>query len=213
MVCSPTSGPQVTGLQLDKRQQCLLLDTLERLHDAALACCDVRMLELARQAVERAAALRDGLQRAIANAETCEHRALNLSSRLADGLLEMRMCPFGEGVHALPRMVRDLARSLSKDVRPSVEGEAPRARDRRQPSHPTEPPERPAAGGGSGGFERRGRGAAGAQSAAASDLADLFRRCRCFVGQFQLQRQVEQRVTLAVSVLPQHAGVPATAFG
>ena len=114
--------PWIAGLQRDKRQQRLLADTLEQLQEAAAGGGDARLLDLARLAGERAAALQGSLQRTIAAAEGYEHRALNLSSRLADGLLGMRMGPFRDGVHALPRMVRDLARGMDKDVRLEVDG-------------------------------------------------------------------------------------------
>ncbi|WP_296943648.1 hybrid sensor histidine kinase/response regulator [uncultured Massilia sp.] len=114
--------PWIAALQRDKRQQRLLAETLGQLQEAAAASGDPAVLELVRQALERARPLQGGLQRAIADAETYEHRALNLSARLADGLLGLRMCPFREGVHALPRMVRDLARGLGKDVRVEIAG-------------------------------------------------------------------------------------------
>jgi hypothetical protein len=72
--------------------------------------------------LERARPLQDSLRLAILAAEHYERRALALSTRLADDLLELRMCRFGEGVHALPRMVRDLARGIGKDVRLELDG-------------------------------------------------------------------------------------------
>ena len=116
--------PWIDALQRDKRQQRALSDTLEQLREAAAANGDARLQELARTALERARPLHEGLRRAIDGAEHYEHRALALSTRLSDELLELRMCRFGEGVHALPRMVRDLARGMGKDVRLEIHGGA-----------------------------------------------------------------------------------------
>jgi two-component system sensor histidine kinase and response regulator WspE len=114
--------PWIDALQRDKRQQRQLADTLEQLHDAAQALGDARLLELTRLAQERAQPLRDALYRHIADAEHHERQSVNLSTRLLDELQTLRMCRFDEGVHALPRMVRDLARGLGKDVRLEIVG-------------------------------------------------------------------------------------------
>lgn len=114
--------PWIDALQRDKRQQRALAEVLEQLQEAAAASGDARLLELARLAVERARPLHDGLRRAIDGAEHYEHRAVALSARLADELLELRMCRFGEGVHGLPRMVRDLGRGLGKELRLEIHG-------------------------------------------------------------------------------------------
>jgi two-component system, chemotaxis family, sensor histidine kinase and response regulator WspE len=55
--------------------------------------------------------------------ETFDRRAANLSHRLYDGALACHMRPFADGVQAYPRMVRDLARVLGKQVRLSIVGE------------------------------------------------------------------------------------------
>jgi two-component system sensor histidine kinase and response regulator WspE len=104
--------PWIDALQRDKRQQRLLSETLEQLQDAALAQGDGRLLDLARLALERMQPLRDATWRHIADAEQHERQAVNVSTRMLDELQLLRMCRFGDGVHALPRMVRDLARGL-----------------------------------------------------------------------------------------------------
>lgn len=114
--------PWIDALQRDKRQQRLLSETLEQLQDAALAHGDTRLLDLARLALERMRPLRDATWRHIADAEQHERHAVNLSTRMLDELQLLRMCRFGDGVHALPRMVRDLARGLGKDVRVEIRG-------------------------------------------------------------------------------------------
>lgn len=47
----------------------------------------------------------------------------NLSDRLYHEIIGVRMRPFGDGIHAFPRMVRDLARELGKKVRFDIIGE------------------------------------------------------------------------------------------
>jgi two-component system sensor histidine kinase and response regulator WspE len=54
--------------------------------------------------------------------EAFDHRVTNLSHRLYDGVLACRMRPFADVVQALPRMVRDLARGLGKQVRLDIVG-------------------------------------------------------------------------------------------
>ncbi|KGD88080.1 chemotaxis protein CheA [Achromobacter sp. RTa] len=48
----------------------------------------------------------------------------HLAQRLYDTALACRMRPFGDGVGGLPRMVRDLGRSLGKQVRLEIDGES-----------------------------------------------------------------------------------------
>lgn len=55
-----------------------------------------------------------------------DHAARNedLNARLYREVIVSRMRPFGDGVHGLPRLVRDMARSLGKEARLVVAGEA-----------------------------------------------------------------------------------------
>jgi len=52
-----------------------------------------------------------------------DRRAAHLSHRLYLEVLRTRMRPFADGVRRFPRMVRDLARSLGKEVRLEITGE------------------------------------------------------------------------------------------
>jgi two-component system sensor histidine kinase and response regulator WspE len=56
--------------------------------------------------------------------ETFDRRSAQLSHRLYLEVLRTRMRPFGEGVRRFPRMVRDLARSLGKEVKLEIFGES-----------------------------------------------------------------------------------------
>ncbi|MFP6562642.1 hybrid sensor histidine kinase/response regulator [Paraburkholderia sp. B3] len=69
------------------------------------------------------AALQGQLAERFDDLDRIERRGARLAQRLYDEALQCRMRPFGEIAHAYPRIVRDLARSLGKRVRFSVEGE------------------------------------------------------------------------------------------
>lgn len=56
--------------------------------------------------------------------EEFDRRAAGLSQRLHHEALSCRMRPFGDGVQAFPRMVRDLGLSLGKPVRLEIAGES-----------------------------------------------------------------------------------------
>ena len=64
------------------------------------------------------------LSEQLAEIDTFDLRLINLSHRLYDEVLACRMRPFADGVQALPRMVRDLARSLGKEARLEIAGES-----------------------------------------------------------------------------------------
>ena len=51
----------------------------------------------------------------------------HLAQRLYDTALACRMRPFGDGLGGMARMVRDLGRSLGKQVRLEIEGESTRS--------------------------------------------------------------------------------------
>lgn len=55
--------------------------------------------------------------------EMYERRTAHLAQRLYLEVLRTRMRPFSDGVRRFPRMVRDLARSLGKEVRLEISGE------------------------------------------------------------------------------------------
>jgi two-component system sensor histidine kinase and response regulator WspE len=59
----------------------------------------------------------------LAEMDTFDRRAADLSHRLYDGALACHMRPFADGVQAFPRMVRDLARTLGKQLRLDIAGQ------------------------------------------------------------------------------------------
>ncbi|HWX20901.1 MAG TPA: hybrid sensor histidine kinase/response regulator [Candidatus Binatia bacterium] len=113
-------------------------DSLQRLkrHHVDLA----RTLGLLRQALEqdqlsdRTAAYLNDLFRQVGDSQqflaervqeldVFDRRAAHLSQRLYLEVLRTRMRPFSDGVRRFPRMVRDLARSLDKQIKLEIGGE------------------------------------------------------------------------------------------
>lgn len=68
------------------------------------------------------AAGRTAIQQVLADLEAFERAGIDLAGRTHDAVLDVRMRPFAEGVQAFPRAVRDLARSLGKEIRLEIEG-------------------------------------------------------------------------------------------
>jgi two-component system sensor histidine kinase and response regulator WspE len=114
--------PWIDSLQRYKRQQHGAFGALEALKEAILENGDPRLLELVRLFDERARPLPATLQRAILDAEHYERQATGVATRLVDEVRALHMGRFGDGLHGLPRMVRDLARSLGKEVHLDLSG-------------------------------------------------------------------------------------------
>jgi two-component system, chemotaxis family, sensor histidine kinase and response regulator WspE len=73
-------------------------------------------------AIEKLMECREFLSERTADLEVYDRRSSNLSNRLYLEVLQCRMRPFEDGVRRLPRMVRDLARSLGKQVKLEILG-------------------------------------------------------------------------------------------
>jgi two-component system, chemotaxis family, sensor histidine kinase and response regulator WspE len=67
---------------------------------------------------------RDQVATQFAMLEVLDNRSTDLARRLYDEALACRMRPFADGVAGFPKMVRNLARSLGKEARLQVVGEA-----------------------------------------------------------------------------------------
>jgi two-component system sensor histidine kinase and response regulator WspE len=110
-----------------KRLQHEAVQRLDALHDHAAAPTAspeertrIALDEIKRRVAECELLLAEGL----AEVETFERRSADLSRRLYDEAVACRMRPFADGVHATPRMLRDLGRSLGKQVRLEIVGAA-----------------------------------------------------------------------------------------
>jgi two-component system sensor histidine kinase and response regulator WspE len=108
-----------------KRKQTDSCRTLDRLRDMLSAAgLDEAAALLLEQAQQTSRACEQLLSQRLDELETIDRRALNLSHRLYDEALACRMRPFADGVQALPRLVRDVAQVLGKQVRLQISGES-----------------------------------------------------------------------------------------
>ena len=125
MVESRWLYPFAGSLQRLKRQQTDLVCILDSLRDHLDAeQHNGPLIALAHDAQKQASYCRELLADRMAELESFDRRASNLSSRLRQEVVKSRMRPFGDGIHGFPRMVRDVARKLGKSVQWVVEGEA-----------------------------------------------------------------------------------------
>jgi len=95
------------------------------------ACCSTfsskaasaETLERLRDMQHKVMECRQFLTDRLAEMEMFDRRSVNLSHRLYEEALACRMRPFADGIHGFPRMVRDVSRSLAKEVKLEVSGE------------------------------------------------------------------------------------------
>jgi two-component system sensor histidine kinase and response regulator WspE len=87
----------------------------QRLSDQAQAA----LAEAQRRALE----CQQFLAQRLVEMDSFDRRAAQLSHRLYDGALACHLRPFADGVQAFPRMVRDLARTLGKQLRLDIAGQ------------------------------------------------------------------------------------------
>jgi two-component system sensor histidine kinase and response regulator WspE len=117
--------PFVGSLRQLKRSQLELSDLLERLREV-LAGVDVpeRVADLLAAGRHQADACRQMLAERLTDLELFVRRSENLSDRLYREAIASRMRPFDDGVQGFPRLVRDIARQLGKQVRLEIIGRA-----------------------------------------------------------------------------------------
>lgn len=97
---------------IDALQAALPADLLDERATSALEEARRRLFDCRRQ-------LAGGLD----ELEASNHRTTNLAHRLYNQALMVRMRPFADGMGGFPRMVRDIARELGKQVRFEILGE------------------------------------------------------------------------------------------
>jgi two-component system, chemotaxis family, sensor histidine kinase and response regulator WspE len=107
-----------------KRSQYELQRALDRLREqlSQQPMSDEARAALA-EAQQHALECQQFLARRLVEMDTFDRRAADLSHRLYDGALACHMRPFADGVQAFPRMVRDLARTLGKQLRLDITGQ------------------------------------------------------------------------------------------
>jgi two-component system, chemotaxis family, sensor histidine kinase and response regulator WspE len=115
--------PLIQGIQRHKRNQAALFAVLEDVMKAASRTSDPALKEKALLAIQKSQPLKQFMLEHITDMENFERRLLTGSENMVDEVLSLRMRPFRDGIQHFPRMVRDLARNLGKDVVLQVEGE------------------------------------------------------------------------------------------
>ena len=124
LVDSRWLGPFAQSLQRIKRHQMELEQQLERFRHTLEAeglaeRTSAYVVDLLRLVADSRQFLADRMQ----ELDLFDRRSAQLSQRLYLEVLRTRMRPFSDGVRRFPRMVRDLARSLGKEIRFEITGE------------------------------------------------------------------------------------------
>lgn len=127
LVESRQLSPFTESLLRLKRLQAEAARALEGLRESLLNAPASSACEQARTQVTAAqnkiAECRQFLGDRVTELDRFDRRSANLASRLYHEALACRMRPFADGLHGFARMVRDLGRTLGKDVRLEVRGE------------------------------------------------------------------------------------------
>jgi two-component system, chemotaxis family, sensor histidine kinase and response regulator WspE len=116
--------PFLQSMRHFKKKQHEMLAALDQLAQEVVSTgADDRLVEKIQFIQHKSEPLRQALVERLSDIEAYERRVLAGTQEILDEVLTLRMRPFRDGVHAFPRMVRDLARSLGKDVRLDIYGE------------------------------------------------------------------------------------------
>ncbi len=115
-------GQYTEAFYFIKRQQDELMLTLERWRDSDEPGHEAAHLEYQRAAFQRLDEIRRVLSEQISSLDEFDRRNSNLSHKLYHEIAGSRMRPFMDGVAGFTRMIRDLGRSLKKDVALEIRG-------------------------------------------------------------------------------------------
>ena len=113
----------IGALQRFKRNQGALFQAMEQLHETIVGESNQLLAEQSSHMLQKIHPLKQFVFAHLADIETYERRLLSVSSNMVDEVLNLRMRPLRDGVQHLPRMVRDLARSLGKQAQLLITGE------------------------------------------------------------------------------------------
>ena len=111
---------QLRGTQVDISDAIAALDEKLKGGDVAAAATITAMLTTIRERSEAGLA---ALTRHVEDFESFARRNEDLSNRLHHEVIVSRMRPLADGIRGFPRLVRDVARTLGKNVRFEVRGE------------------------------------------------------------------------------------------
>jgi len=124
LVASRWLTPYVQSLLRLKRRQWKLAKSIEALRDVSEGTLGEQFQHrLAEARLEAEVCLRELTERH-AELETYIRHSANLSHRLHTEAVASRMRPFSDCAHSFPRMIRDLGRSLGKEVHLEIAGQS-----------------------------------------------------------------------------------------
>ncbi|NEP33264.1 hybrid sensor histidine kinase/response regulator [Moorena sp. SIO3B2] len=117
--------PFADSLMTLKKHQMELSKILEKLQDA-LAISQVNQVgeEYLKVARQKEQECREILGDRMSELELYARRTANLSDRLYREVIASHMRPFADGVQSFPRMIRDIARKLNKQVKLDITGKS-----------------------------------------------------------------------------------------
>ena len=115
--------PFADSLLQVKKQQADLIKMMDSLreHIVDLKANDA-IIETMNAAHQKADMCRDLLSQRLTDLENYDRRSNNLSHRLNREIIKIRMRPFSDGTKGFSRLVRDVSRSLNKDIKLNVKG-------------------------------------------------------------------------------------------
>jgi len=116
--------PFASSLLRIKRTQQDAARALDALYASLTERLDPSTLEMINDVRKTLGQVQQMLGGRVDELDRLDRRGTNLAQQLYDEALRCRMRPFGDAAHAYPRIVRDFARSLGKQVRLSIVGES-----------------------------------------------------------------------------------------
>jgi len=78
--------------------------------------CSEQILDKFSDIQQKSVICRDAIDTRVVELESYDVKSESLSSRLQSQVIATRMRPFSDGVHGLPRIIRDVGRSLGKEI-------------------------------------------------------------------------------------------------
>ena len=113
------------GLMDLKRNQVEMLGILDRLQEVVIRSEGIpEASTLVMEAREKTKACNRDLAQKLSQFDAFNSTTANLSDRLYHEVISVRMRPFSDGVQGFPRLVRDLARDLGKQVQLTIAGKS-----------------------------------------------------------------------------------------
>lgn len=115
--------PYANSLLQIKKQQIELISLMDSLREHMI---DMEPNESASETMnaahEKAGICRDLLSKRLTELENIDRRSNNISHRLNNEIIKIRMRPFSDGTKGFSRLVRDVSRSLNKEIDLKIKG-------------------------------------------------------------------------------------------